>query len=106
MIEGIGRPTLTVLALDRQGKELGRQRLEGWELEPGTGLHYDPTGDRLLLALRALPPPGSEPVLSASSVGGLLPEPATAQPALIDANTLQLSLVERAVRRVGWLPPG
>ena len=106
LIEGIGRPTLTVLALDRQGKELGRQKLEGWELEPGTGLHYDPTGDRLLLALRALPPPGSEPVLSASSVGGLLPEPATAQPALIDANTLQLSLVERPVRRGGWLPPG
>ena len=70
LIEGSASPRLTVLALDRQGRELGRQRLEGWELEPGTGLHYDPTGDRLLLALRPLPPPGSEPVL------GELPAPA------------------------------
>jgi len=106
LIEGIGRPTLTVLALDRQGKELGRQRLEGWELEPGTGLHYDPTGDRLLLALRPLPPPGSESVSSETPGTGLPPKLARARPALIDADTLQLTLLERPVRRVRWLPAG
>lgn len=94
-----------MLALDRQGRELGRQRLEGWELEPGTGLHYDPTGDRLLLALRPLPPPGSEPEFSASQASGLLPSP-QARPALIDAETLQLTLLKRPVRRVRWLPAG
>ncbi len=95
LIDGIGQPRLTLLTLDRRGQVLQRRPLEGWELEPGTGLHYDPTGDRLLLALRPLPPSGSGTTVR--------PE---ARPALIDAESLELTLLERPVRQVRWLKAG
>lgn len=38
------------MALSREGGERW-QRLEGWDLEPGTGLTCDPTTDRLLLTM-------------------------------------------------------
>jgi hypothetical protein len=95
LLDGIERPELTVLALSRDGGER-RQRLEGWELEPGTGLSYDPTTDRLLLALRPLQPPGSAPASSRA-------EP---QAALIDATSLELTMLKGPVRQVSWMPPG
>ncbi|MDM7937272.1 MAG: hypothetical protein QUV06_07435 [Cyanobium sp. CZS 48M] len=95
LLDGIERPELTLLALSRGGGER-RQRLEGWELEPGTGLSYDPTTDRLLLALRPLQ--GSEPALGSSRA-----EP---QAALIDATSLELTLLKGPVRQVSWLSPG
>jgi hypothetical protein len=95
LLDGIERPELTVLALSRDSGER-RQRLEGWELEPGTGLSYDPTTDRLLLALRPLQSPGTGP---GSSRG-------ESQAALIDASSLELSLLEGPVRQVSWMPPG
>ncbi len=95
LLDGIERPVLTVLVLSRDGGER-RQRLVGWELEPGTGLSYDPTTDRLLLALRPLQLP--EPALGSSRA-----EP---QAALIDATSLELTTLKGPVRQVSWLPPG
>ena len=92
LIDGTGQPELTLLALDRRGKLLRRQRLTGWELEPGTGLSFDPSGDRLLAALRRL--------------GPIEQPPAPAQAVLIDARSLQLQPLQRQVRQVIWLPAG
>jgi hypothetical protein len=91
-VEGVGRPELTLVAIDRRGAALRRQRLVGWELEPGTGLHYDPSTDRLLAAMRRLGAPGR------------LPEPA--RPVLIEAASLELRPLEQEVRQAVWLPPG
>lgn len=92
LVEGRGQPELSLLVLDRQGRELGRRRLSGWELEPGTGLYYDPSSEQLLAALRPLSPLG-EP-------------PPAAQPVLIDAESLALTPLPLAVSQVHWLPPG
>jgi hypothetical protein len=100
LIDGLARPRLSLLALDRRGRLLQRRELEGWELEPGTGLHYDPTGDRLLLALRPLPgPDATEEQLRRS-------RQEEARPALIDATTLRLELLDQPVRQVQWLKAG
>jgi hypothetical protein len=92
LVEGRGQPKLTLLALDRQGRLLRRQHLVGWELEPGTGLHFDPSGDRLLAALRPLGPADRPPP--------------PARPVLIDASSLQLTPLDREVQQALWLPPG
>lgn len=90
-IEGLGQPRLTLLALDRTGQPLGKRVLTGWELEPGTGLELDPSRNQLLLTLRPM------------ALGGGRTQ---ARPALIDATSLELSLLERPVRQARWLPPG
>jgi hypothetical protein len=69
-----------------------RLRLAGWELEPGTGLSYDPTGDQLLASLRPLGPAGAPP------------QPP--RPVLIDATTFQLQPLPVTARLAIWLPPG
>jgi hypothetical protein len=60
LLSGVRRPQLSLLALDRQGRPLRRLPLSDWELEPGTQLQDDPTGDRLVAALRPLPRAGQE----------------------------------------------
>jgi hypothetical protein len=97
LIEGLNQPRLVVLSLDRRGRLLQRRELAGWELEPGTGLHYDPTGDRLLLALRPQ-------ALTTTSAGQ--PQRQEARAALIDATSLRLTLLEQPVRQVSWLVAG
>ncbi|MEI7952455.1 MAG: hypothetical protein WCH37_07230 [Synechococcaceae cyanobacterium ELA182] len=92
LIDGTGQPELTLLALDRRAAVLRRQRLSGWELEPGTGLSFDPSGDRLLAALRRL--------------GPIDRPPPPAQPVLIDAHSLELKPLPRQVQQVVWLPAG
>ncbi len=92
LVEGLGRPELTLLALDRQGTVLGRRRLSDWELEPGTGLHYDPSSDTLLAALRRLGPAGKPPP--------------PAQAVLIDAASLELQPLGKAASQALWLPAG
>jgi hypothetical protein len=92
LVEGRGEPELSILMLDRRGTELARRRLEGWELEPGTGLQYDPSSEQLLAALRPL--------------GALDARPAPAQPVLIDAASLELRPLARPVSQVQWLPAG
>lgn len=92
LVESSGQPQLTLIALDRRGRLLRRQRLAGWELEPGTGLHFDPSGDRLLAALRPL--------------GAADRPPPPARPVLIDASRLTLQPLEREVLQALWLPAG
>jgi hypothetical protein len=92
LLAGTQQPRLSLLALDRRGRVLSRRELGGWELEPGTGLHWDPASGQLLAALRPL-------------AAGSGPAPA-AQPVLIDATTLQPRPLGRAVRQVMWLPAG
>ncbi|MFM7734136.1 MAG: hypothetical protein ACKO6F_11905 [Cyanobium sp.] len=90
LVESSGKPQLTLLALDRQGRLLGRRLLAGRELEPGTGLHFDPSGDRLLAALRPLGRPDRPPP--------------PARPVLIDASRLTLTPLDREVLQALWLP--
>jgi len=99
LIEGISQPRLVLLGLDRSGTVRQRRELTGWELEPGTGLHYDPTTDSLLLALR--PHPRAQGAGSASE-----PQRQQARAALIDASSLKLDLLGQPVRQVSWLVAG
>jgi hypothetical protein len=92
LVGGRGRPELTLLALDGEGRVLRRQRLQGWELEPGTGLSYDPAGDRLLASLRPL--------------GAAAAPPQPPRPVLIDARTHRLQPLPVRARFAIWLPPG
>jgi len=92
LAEGSGQPQLRLIALDRRGRILRQRLLQGWELEPGTGLHWDPASGRLLAALRPLTPgPG---------------RPSGARAVLINGETLSLLPLPPAVRQVLWLAPG
>jgi hypothetical protein len=94
LLEGQERPLLSLITLSRSGQVLARRDLQGWELEPGTGLHWDPASGTLLAALR--------PQVAASS-----PAPSqAAQPVLIDGGSLELRPLQRPVRQVHWLPAG
>jgi len=91
LVQGTQRPELTLLKLDRLGQVQARRSLHNWELEPGTGLQFDPVGDRLLLVLRRL------------STGPAAPsEP---EVVLIDADTLTLTTTGKRARLALWLPP-
>jgi hypothetical protein len=92
LLQGQGQPQLSLLALDRKGRLLLRRELQGWELEPGTGLHWDAASGQLLAALRPI----------ASGAGPVKP----AQAVLIDADNLQLQVLDKPVRQVFWLPAG
>jgi hypothetical protein len=92
LVAGSGRPTLTLLALDGEGRVLRRQRLEGWEQEPGTALAYDPAGEKLLASLRPVGPADAAP------------QPP--RPVLIDPATFVLTPLPLAARLAIWLPPG
>lgn len=92
MLEGVARPQLRLLALSRSGRLLAARNLSGWELEPGSGLHWDPASGRLLAALR--------PMTSGDR------RPAPARAVLIDGSSLSLQPIGPAVREVRWLPAG
>jgi hypothetical protein len=94
LLEGQERPLLSLLTLSRSGQVLARRDLRGWELEPVTGLHWDPASGQLLAALRPQP----------AEAGAAPLQPA--QPVLIDGRTLELRPLQRAVRQVHWLPAG
>jgi hypothetical protein len=94
LLEGQERPLLSLLALSRAGQVLERRQLQGWELEPGTGLHWDPASGQLLAALRPQPEGPSQSPLQ------------PAQPVLIDGQTLDLMPLNQSVRQVHWLPAG
>ncbi|MCT0200311.1 hypothetical protein KQ313_11540 [Synechococcus sp. CS-1325] len=99
LIEGLRQPRLVLLGLDQRGRVLQRRELTGLELEPGTDLHYDPTTDRLLLAVRSRPE--AQGAGSASE-----PQRQQARAALIDASSLEIDLLEQPVRQVSWLVAG
>ena len=91
LVDGVQRPQLTLLALDRRGRVLARRRLIGLELEPGTPLSYDPSRHQLLLVLR---PWGR----------GSKPAPA-AQVMLVDGTTLAPRALGKQARLALWLAP-
>jgi hypothetical protein len=92
LLKGLGRPELLLLALDRQGTVLRHRQLTGWELKPGTALHYDPSSDTLLASLRRLGPANAAPP--------------PAQAVLIDATSLQLHPLQQVATQTIWLPAG
>jgi hypothetical protein len=95
LLDGQERPVLSLLALDARGAILRQRRLEGWELEPGAGLHFDPGTQQLLTTLR---PAGAD--------GGERGPPAASRPVLIDASTLEATPIQQSARLSLWLPPG
>lgn len=92
-IEGLQRPVLTVLALNRQGQILARRSLRDWELEPGTPLSFDATSNQLLLVLRPWKQPSS---------GSIAAPP---QAMVMDATTLALRPLGQQARLALWLAP-
>ena len=78
-----------LLALDRRGRLLRSRSLNGWEVEPGTPMAFDASRRQLLLTMR---PPG-QPLGSA-------------QPVLIETNTLEPTPLAKPVRLALWLPAG
>jgi hypothetical protein len=92
LLEGYAQPRLKLVAISRDGRLLAQRQLQGWELQPGTGLHWDPASSQLLAALRPL------------RSGDQRPDPARA--VLIDGDSLQLRSLAPAVRQALWLPPG
>jgi hypothetical protein len=95
LLDGQERPVLSLLALDAQGAILRQRQLEGWELEPGAGLHFDPGTQKLLTTLRP----------AANAQGGSQPPPAS-RPVLIDASSLEATPIQQPARLSLWLPPG
>ncbi|MFO7628320.1 MAG: hypothetical protein R6W06_02155 [Prochlorococcaceae cyanobacterium] len=95
LVDGIQRPELTLLAIEplADRPRLRRLPLTGWELEPGTGLRYDPASDQLLLALRRFEPRAGQP-------------PPASRPTLIDGRSLELRQLDRQAALTAWLPPG
>ena len=81
---------LELVELNRQGQILLRQPLTGYELDPGSPMHYDPSRRALLLLLRPLRLE-LEPLL--------LP-----QAYLLTVDDLQLNAIPGAVGHAGWLP--
>lgn len=90
-LEGLGIPRLRLLALNREGRVLRQREFPGWELEPGTGLQLDPSRNLLLLTLRPLAGGGGR---------------TQARPALVEATSLELQLLDRPVRQAQWLAAG
>jgi hypothetical protein len=76
-----------LLEINRQGQIVRERVLQGWDVEPGVPMAYDPTRQQLLLTLRRR---GSS----------------EAQPVLIPVASLQLQPLRKAVRQALWLPPG
>ena len=95
LLDGLNQPQASLVALDGQGRQLAMRRLEGWEVEPGAGLHYDPGSQQLLTTLRPL------------AATGAPAEPAgEARPVLFEAGTLAPTPLALPARRALWLPPG
>ena len=92
LLDGIRQPQLSVVAFNNRGQQVARRVLNGWEAEPGTGLHWDPTTGQLLAVLRPW----------ASMNGRRQP----ARPALIDGTTLQPRVGGPAVSQALWVPAG
>jgi hypothetical protein len=116
LLSGDRRPDLSLLALDRQGRQLRRLPLRAWELEPGTLLHDDPTSAQLVAALRPLPPAGQEGtapppparamVLASGAGGGRDPMPRFLPSPGSGGKGARGDDLGPPVRQVLWLAPG
>ena len=90
LLSGIRTPLLELVELNRNGETLLRQPLTGYELDPGSSMHYDPSRRALLLLLRPL---------------RLELEPLRLPQAyLLKVDDLSLTGIPGAVGHVGWLP--
>ena len=76
-----------LLEINRQGRIVRTRDLNGWEVEPGVPMAYDPTRQQLLLTLRQQGRPDAQPVL-------------------IPVRDLALQPLAKPVRQALWLPPG
>ncbi|MEB3257897.1 MAG: hypothetical protein VKN83_06210 [Cyanobacteriota bacterium] len=96
LLSGERQPELSLLALDRQRRRSQVQKLDGWELEPGTQLEDDPTTGQLVAALRPL----------AMGEAGRRPPPA--RPMRLPTGEASGAPVPLgpSVHQVLWLPPG
>jgi hypothetical protein len=112
-MDGMGQPRLQLLALNRSRKILQRKQLNGWQLEPGTKMEFDASRNQLLLAVKPISIRRSEikPIgnvrreIKAISVESITSEGRhTARPALIDANSLTLRVLDKPIRQAQWLP--
>lgn len=92
LLDGIRQPQLSVVAFNNRGQPVARRMLSGWEAEPGTGLHWDPTTGQLLTVLRPKP--------------GLIGRRQPARTALIDGNRLEVRVSGPPVSQAQWLPAG
>jgi hypothetical protein len=116
LLRGDRRPELSLLALDRQGRQLRRLPLSDWELEPGTQLQDDPTSDQLVAALRPLPPaglagtapppPARVMVLATGAAGSRDQSPRFLDAPGPGGQGLAGSAPGPEVRQVLWLAPG
>ena len=113
LMDGMGQPRLQLLALNRSGKILQQKQLNGWQLEPGTKMEFDASRNQLLLAVKAITVRRREikPIGNARrEIKAISVEPITsegrqeARPALIDANSLTLRVLDKPIRQVQWLP--
>lgn len=96
VLSGERLPELSLLSLDRQRRQTGRLKLDGWELEPGTQLEDDPTTGQLVAALRPLAP----------GEAGRRPLPARPMRLPTGGATSVPAPLGPPVRQVLWLPPG
>jgi hypothetical protein len=112
-MDGMGQPRLQLLALNRSGQILQRKQLNGWQLVPGTKMEFDASRNQLLLALKPITVRRSEIKSIAnmqSEIKAISVEPITsegrqeARPALIDANSLTLRVLDKPIRQAQWLP--
>lgn len=80
-----GTSHYTIVRLDGRGRVMARRRLDPWLPEPGLPVSYDPVGDQLLFSVRSDPR-----------------EPARA--ALLQADSLKLSILPQPISQALWLP--
>jgi hypothetical protein len=96
-IDGLQRPELTVLELNRLGQVVARRHLHGWELEPGTPLSLDPSRLELMLVLKPWAP--------THAAGGIPMARPAPQAMVMDVTTLALRPLGKRAHLALWLPP-
>ncbi|HCV56520.1 MAG TPA: hypothetical protein DGR08_02890, partial [Synechococcales bacterium UBA12195] len=90
LLSGLADPLLELVELNRDGEVLKRMALEGYEPEPGSQMHYDPSRRALLLLLKQR---------SAQGASQALPE---AHLFAVDTGVLQA--IPGPIGHAGWLP--
>ena len=90
LLSGLAEPLLELVELNRDGEVLKRMALEGYEPEPGSQMHYDPSRRALLLLLKQR---------SALGASQALP-----QAHLFTVDTGVLQAIPGPIGHAGWLP--
>ena len=90
LLSGLAEPLLELVELNREGELLKRIPLEGYEPEPGSQMHYDPSRRALLLMLKKRSPNPLDQPLSEAHLFA------------VDAGTLEA--IPGPIGHAGWLP--